>query len=171
MPTMRLRLMILLLIPASALAQIETIELENGDKVTGTIVEQTDEKIVLSHGVFGRIEIPLAEVKQEEPPNPGVFGTGFLAGWTRTFSFGLSGQQGDSETTDLTSAFDADFEDDTRRWAFDARYNFSAADGSPTQNNAMTSLERDFLFADSPWFAFARGRFDYDQFRTWRFRL
>ena len=171
MAWIRLRLTILLLIPVSAMAQTETIELENGDKVTGTIVERTDEKIVLTHDVLGRIEIPLAEVKPEEPPDPGLFGVGFLAGWTRTVSLGISGQQSNINTTKIISALDADFKDDTRRWAFDARYNFSASDGDTTQNNAMTALERDFLFADSSWFAFARGRFDYDQLRSWRFRL
>jgi putative salt-induced outer membrane protein YdiY len=35
----------------------------------------------------------------------------------------------------------------------------------------MTALGRDFLFGESRWFAFARGRFDYDQFRTWEFRI
>ena len=72
------------------MAQTETIELSNGDKVTGAVVERTNEKIVLTHDLFGRIEIPLAEVKPPEPPNPGLFGTGFLAGWTRTFSLGVS---------------------------------------------------------------------------------
>lgn len=161
----------LLLAPASARAESETFELANGDKVTGEVVEQTDEKIVLAHAVLGRIEIPRAEVKQPEPPNPGLFGTGFLAGWTRTFSLGFSGQQGNSDTADIVAALDGDFEDESRRWAFDARYNFSASEGSTTQDNAMTSLARDWLFAESRWFTFARGRFDYDDFRTWKFRI
>ncbi len=171
MAWIRLRLTILLLIPVSAMAQTETIELENGDKVTGTIVERTDEKIVLTHDVLGRIEIPLAEVKPEEPPDPGLFGVGFLAGWTRTVSLGLSGQQSNINTTKIISALDADFEDDTRRWAFDARYNYSTADSDTTNHNAMVALGRDWLFSESRWFTFARGRFDYDDFRTWELRL
>ena len=112
-----------------------------------------------------------SELKQPEPPNPGLFGTGFLFGWTRTFSLGLSGQQGNSDTTDLTMALDADAENEKRRWAFDARYNLSIADGDTTKNNAMTSLGRDWLFPESKWFAFAAARFDYDDFRTWTFRI
>ncbi len=161
----------LLLAPASARAQSETFELANGDKVSGEIVEQSDARIVLEHPVFGRVEIPRAELKQPEPRSPGLFGTGFLEGWTRTFSLGFSGQQGNSETADVVVALDGDFEDASRRWTFDARYNFSASQGSTTQNNAMTALGRDWLFADSRWFTFARGRFDYDDFRTWEFRL
>jgi hypothetical protein len=151
--------------------QTETIELGNGDKVTGTVVERTDEKIVLDHEVFGRMEVPLAQLKQPEPPNPGLFGTGFLEGWTRTFSLGLSGQEGNSKTLDIIVGLDADAENEKRRWAFDARYNYSTADSDTTNNNAMVALGRDWLFSESRWFTFARGRFDYDDFRTWEFRL
>jgi putative salt-induced outer membrane protein YdiY len=152
-------------------AQTETVELSNGDKVTGTVVERTDEKIVLDHEIFGRIEIPVAQLMQPEPPNPGLFGTGFLEGWTRTFSLGLSGQEGNSKTLDIIAALDFDSENEKRRWTFDARYNYSTADGDKTNNNAMVALGRDWLFGESRWFTFARGRFDYDDFRTWTYRI
>ena len=171
MPAIRVRLMLLLLVPVSALADTETIELSNGDKVTGTVIERTDEKIALAHDVLGRIEIPVAQLMPPEPPNPGLFGTGFLEGWTRTFSFGLSGQEGNSKTLDLNGALDADYEDDTRRWAFDARYNYSTADSDTTNHNAMVALGRDWLFSESRWFVFAKSRFDYDDFRTWKYRI
>jgi putative salt-induced outer membrane protein YdiY len=151
--------------------QTETVELGNGDKVTGTVIERTDDKIVLDHAVFGRIEIPLAQLKQPEPPNPGLFGTGFLEGWTRTFSVGLSGQEGNSKTLDIIAALDADSENEKRRWTFDARYNYSTADSDTTKENAMVALGRDWLFSESRWFMFTRSRFDYDDFRTWKYRI
>jgi hypothetical protein len=92
-------------------AETATFELGNGDKVSGTVVEQDDERIVLEHDVFGRIEIPVAQLKPAEPPNPGLFGTSFLTGWKRTLSLGVSGQEGNSKTTDIVAALDADFED------------------------------------------------------------
>lgn len=163
--------LLVLLLPVAAPAATETIELGNGDKVTGAVVERTDETIVMDHPVFGRIEIPVAEVKLPEPPNPGLFGTGFLAGWTRTFNLGVSGQEGNSKTTDVHVGLDAKAEDDQRRWAFHSEYNLSLADGSTTTNNAMASLGRDWLFPDSRWFLFTLGRLDFDDFRTWQLRL
>jgi putative salt-induced outer membrane protein YdiY len=156
---------------AKGQVQAETVELGNGDKITGAVVERTDETIVLCHDVFGRIEIPIAQLMQPAPPNPGLFGTGFLEGWTRTFSLGLSGQQGDSETLDIIAALDADSENEKRRWDFDARYFYSTADSDTTKNNAMVALGRDWLFGKSRWFMFTRGRADYDDFRTWEFRI
>ena len=171
MPALRTPLLLSCVLLMATPVAADTFELDNGDKVSGTVVERNDERIVLESPIFGRIEFPVAELKKPKPPNPGLFGTSWLEGWTRTFSLGFSGQQGNSDTADVTVALDADFEDDTRRWAFDARYNFSTAEGSTTQNNAMLGLGRDFLFHDSRWFAFARGRFDFDDFRTWKFRI
>lgn len=170
-PRARCLIAILTLLPATAPAETETVELVNGDKITGEVVERTDQAIVLQHDVFGRVEIPLAELKPPDPPNPGLFGTSFLFDWTRTFSLGFSGQKGNSNTTDVTAALDADSENEHRRWAFDARYNLSISESETTSNNGMTALARDWLIPDSRFFGFTRGRFDYDQFRTWTFRL
>lgn len=158
------------LAPDAAVAETSTVELRKGDRVSGEVLERSDDRIVLQHEILGRIEIPTADVEPPAPPNPGLFGSGLLASWKRTFSLGFSGQQGDSETNDLSVALDGDFEDAKQRWSFDARYNFSVSDGEKTKNNAMLGLGHDGLFDGSPWFAFARGRFDYDEFRTFELR-
>ena len=49
MTAIRIWLLALVLVPASALADTGKIELGNGDKVTGTVVERSDEKVVLDH--------------------------------------------------------------------------------------------------------------------------
>ena len=71
---------------------------------------------VPADAVTGLLEsgISLAQLKQPAPPNPGLFGTGFLESWTRTFSLGLSGQEGDSKTLDIIAALDADSENTNR---------------------------------------------------------
>lgn len=171
MSATRFLLALSLLAPSAALAETETIELANGDKVTGTVVERTETEVVLEHDLFGRVKIPVEELKQPEPPNPGLFGTGFLLGWTRTASLGISGKEGTSDTTDVIAALDGDFEDESRRWYFDARYDLSTAEGDRTDHSAMVALGRDWLFPSSRWFLFARSRFDYDEFRTWETRL
>jgi hypothetical protein len=83
----------------------------------------------------------------------------------------VSGAQGDTTSNDVLAALDMDYEDEQRRWAFDAAYRRSAADGETTKHDAPAQLRRDWLLTDSRWFFFAMGRFDYDQFRTWTYRL
>ena len=161
-------LSILLLAPA---AVADTIELTNGDKLSGEVIEQTPDGTVIEHPVFGRLEIPAEKIKPPKAPNGGLFGTSFLAGWTRTFQLGVSGAQGNTKNTDVLAALDMDYEDEQKRWAFDAAYRFGAADGATTENAGFAQLRRDWLLAESRWFFFGIGRFDYDEFRTWTYRV
>jgi len=159
----------ILLAPLAAAA--DSLELSNGDELSGEVLERTDERVVLVHPVLGRVEIPVEQIKPPKAPNAGLFGSSFLAGWTRTFQLGVSGSQGNSKNTNVLAALDMDYEDDHRRWAFDSAYRFGRADGDTDEHDAFTQLRRDWLFEGSPWFVFAIGRFDYDQFDTWTYRV
>lgn len=165
----RLACALLLLAPLAAAA--DSIELLNGDKLSGDVVESTAERVVMDHPVLGRVVIPIEQIKPPKAPNAGLFGTSFLAGWTRTFQLGVSGAQGNTTNNDLLAALDMDYADDDRRWAFDAAYRFGRADGETNKHDAFTQLRRDWLLNDSPWFVFAIGRFDYDHFQTWTYRV
>jgi hypothetical protein len=168
---MRRILAFALLALAPPTAAADSIDLVNGDKLSGDVLERTDERVVLEHPVLGRIEIPVEQIKPPRAPNRGLFGTSFLAGWTRTFQLGVSGAQGNTKNNDVLAALDLDYEDEDKRWNFDAVYRFGAADGETNKHDAFTQLRRDWLLNESPWFLFAIGRFDYDHFRTWTYRL
>jgi hypothetical protein len=159
---------LLLLAPLAAAA--ETIELVNGDKLSGTVLERTEVGIVLEHALLGRVEIANELIEPPRAPNGGLFGTSLLAGWTRIFRIGVRGAHGNTRTNDVLGAFDLDYEDEDRRWNFDAAYRFSAADGVTTKHNAFAQLHRDWLLNGSPWFLFSNGRFDYDEFQSWKYR-
>ena len=152
-------------------AGAETLELVNGDKLSGEVIERTQDRIVLEHAVLGRIAVPTDQIQSPEPVNPGLFGTGFLRGWKRSVEMGLSGASGNSETKDLRAGLNLGYEDATRRWKFEARYLFSEQDHDTSQNNFRTILNRDFLRPDSRWFFFAGGRYDWDDFQNWEHRL
>lgn len=156
-------------IPAAGRA--ETFKLANGDKVSGQVVERTQDTITLDNPVLGRIEIPVAKLAPEKPPRPGLFGTDFLAGWTRNFQLGLNGQEGNKVSSDFTSILDLDYEDESRRWAVEAAYFYSSSDHEASKNNGRLSVEHDWLFPGSRFFAFAGGRADYDQFQSWEYRI
>ena len=163
-----LALSVLCLAPIAA---ADTIELTNGDKLSGEVIEQTADGTVIEHPVFGRLEIPAEKIKPPKAPNAGLFGTSFLAGWTRTFQLGVSGAQGNTKNNDVLAALDMDYEDEKKRWALDAAYRFGAADGATTENAGLAQLRRDWLLPESRWFFFGIGRFDYDQFRSWTYRV
>jgi hypothetical protein len=168
---MRQSLACLLILLASQAASADTIDLVNGDKLSGDVIEQTPEHVVLDHPVLGRVEIPAEQIKPPKAPSKGLFGTSFLAGWTRSFQLGVSGAQGNTRTNDVLAALDLDYEDEDKRWTFDAAYRFGRADGETNEHDAFALLRRDWLLRDSRWFFFADGRFDYDQFKSWTYRV
>lgn len=155
----------------SVSAHADTFKLANGDQVTGDVVERTQDTITLQSPILGRIEVPVAQLAPEKPPRPGLFGTSFLAGWKRTFRLGMNGEGGDSTTADATTGLSLRYEDEERRWRIDTAYFYSRADSEQTKSNGFISAERDWLFSDSPWFAFAGARGDYDAFRSWEYRV
>jgi putative salt-induced outer membrane protein YdiY len=163
-------LALLLIFPLTQ-AGAETLELVNGDKLSGEVIERTEDHVVLDHAVLGRVTVPTAKLESPEPVNPGLFGTGFLRGWKRSIEMGLSGASGNSETKDLRAGVNLGYEDKTRRWKFEARYLFSEQDHDTSQNNFRTILNRDFLLPNSRWFYFAGGRYDWDDFQNWEHRL
>ena len=162
---------VLLVLLVAATASAETYELQNGDKISGEVLRLDDEKVVLMHAVFGEIELPLEEIAPAKGPQPGLFGTPFLAGWTRTFKLGVNGERGESETADVVASLDLDYDHDALRWRVDGRYAFSTAERSTTKHNALFEATREKHFADSRWFWLANGRWDWDEFRSWDHRL
>lgn len=169
---MRMALVVVLALYAiPAMARADTFKLANGDKVSGHVVARTPDTITLDNPVLGRIEIPVAKLAPEKPPRPGLFGTNLLKGWTRTLQLGMNGQTGNTVSNDFTSILDLDAEDEWRRWAVEAAYFYSSADHQASKNNGHLSVDRDWLFPGSRWFAFAGGRGDYDQFQSWEYRV
>ncbi|MGB0723593.1 MAG: DUF481 domain-containing protein [Gammaproteobacteria bacterium] len=91
--------------------------------------------------------------------------------WKRTFSAGLSGAQGNSDTSLFDLGFGANYEDEWARWVIDSKYLLSETDGTTSEHNLFVSANRDWLEPGSPWFKFALGRFDWDEFKDWDYRL
>jgi putative salt-induced outer membrane protein YdiY len=147
-----------------------TVKLVSGDVVTGELVERTDEKIVIDHALFGRLEIPTQQISADTL-HPGLLGTGFLAGWDKNLHVGFSGSEGDTDEADLLVGLTLDYSDERKFWELDARYELSYADNDIDDHNARVTGLRDWLFPGSRWFAFAHTRYDYDDFESWEHRV
>lgn len=92
-------------------------------------------------------------------------------GWDSSFEFGFSGSTGNSEQTNVYAAFKTLNETASDRWKIDASYLFAKQDGERTENEFTTGVLKDWLLPDSPWFYFAQGRYDYDEFESWDQRV
>ena len=171
----------------------DTVELVNGDVLSGTISERSDERIVLVHPVLGEMVISADQVSaftigdaapQPEPapaeapaeplpapPKPELFGTGIMAGWDRSVEVGFNGSEGNTETFSLKAAFNAGYEDERDRWKLATTYWRSGDDGDVSENEFKALVIKDWLIPASAWFYFAVGQYEYDQFQAWEHRV
>ena len=154
-------------------AGADELKLANGDTINGEIVEWAVEHVVIDHPQLGRVRLSLDQLAIDtgKPPSRGLFGTNFLQGWKRSIELGFNGRTGNSSLTNLTGGLDFRFEDAFRRWKIDGRYFYNEDDDGVGDNNAIVNFGRDWLNPGSRWFARASGRYQYDQFESWRHRL
>ena len=112
-------------------AVTETIELTSGDKITGVIVSRDESGVVMDHPVFGRITIPDAEIAVEtpEPETPGLFGTNFLRGATRSVGLGVSGASGNTQNVGLSATLAIEKETDRHSGRFGTAYLYGSDSG------------------------------------------
>ena len=179
----------------------DTVTLTNGDILNGTVTDQNDQTVTLTHPVLGDIVLPAEQVQAvavtpaegedieastepaatgavvppatEEPPpnlNPDSLSQKILPGWDKHFELGFTGSDGNSQTLNIHSGFSAIQEDDYKRWNLDMSYLRNQDDGMRTRNEFTTEIVRDWLMPDSPWFKFASGKYEYDEFQTWESR-
>jgi hypothetical protein len=165
-----LALAIGLALPATARA--ETIELETGDKLEGVVIlEKGEESWVVEHPVLGQIEIPVDQIKPPDPVKPGLFGTSFMRGWSRSISAGFSGSSGVTSENNINADVLLTNETERHRDLFEARYYYADADKSRTNNEFDAVHVHDFLIKDSKWFSFLAGNYKYDEFQGWDHRI
>jgi putative salt-induced outer membrane protein YdiY len=170
---------------AASVGHADKVRLQNGDIVTGEIVETSAAGVVLVHPVLGKLTIAADQIEAQvdgdaalpalpappPPPRPGLFGTGLLAGWNKQIQLGFNGASGNSDNRDLLAGVRGNYADERKRWQFDSGYFRSSTEGDETKNQAFALLLRDFLFTGTKYFAFASTRYDYDQFQNWDHRL
>lgn len=169
----RLALAALLLV-ASPPALADKIKLANGDEIHGEILEWAVDHIVVEHPQLGRVTLGLDQLALEtgKPPSAGLFGTTFLRGWSRSVNLGLNGKQGSTDSTNITAGLNFAYRDDWTRWKLTGRYFYNKSDDEgDNDNNGRLDLRRDWLVPGSRFFAFATGRYQYDQFESWQHRV
>lgn len=109
---------------------------------------------------------PAAEPKELIESEPS-----FFEGWDASLGLGFSGTDGNSETTSLNAEFKAQREDEEDRWIFRSAYFTGSNDGETNKNEFISELTKDWLMPDSPWLYFAQGKYQYDQFQSWKHRV
>jgi hypothetical protein len=161
------------------------IQLVSGTRIAGEIVEETGDTLTLRNSELGEILIPEGQIAArlapdaplgpkapapEEAPPPGLFGTSFLAGWEKSVALGISGKSADTDEVSFTASVEGDYADDDKRWKLRSAYFYGELESTTSKNEGFANLRRDWLVPDQPWFIWAEGRTDYNDFQAWQFR-
>lgn len=147
--------------------------LSNGDILSGRIVGHKKGQIIFEHEILGRLILDESQIQPKDTPKEdnGLLATGFLENWDRSLELGLNGSEGNSRNQHLHAGARLKFKDESKRWDIETAYDSSENSGRQSRNQFFAQFNRDFLTPDSPRFYFSEGRYDWDQFEDWDYRL
>lgn len=167
------------------------LTLTNGEVVRGELTALADGAVHILHPIFGEIALARAMVAnvaldqqpnatiptpQPEPEAPETVvpppPTSLLEGWKGTVEFGLNGSSGNTERVNLRAGLGATRKTNKIETSLNFTYVWAKDEGDNTENRARVDLRNDWLLGDdSPWRAFLKGSFEFDEFQDWDTRL
>ncbi len=191
-------LLVLLAVMTFAADPTWELVLTTGEVLRGQLVQRNEESIVFEHPVLGRLTIPADSVKtlrELQTPDPATESTSAAAvaapsepavmddaidvkpiekvkgSWDSRFSLGLNASSGKTTESSFRLSLDSVYEDPNKKYTFDSFYLFKQTDNISTENKLTAGIRGDWPFAGSPWGYFGQGRYDFDEFQSWRHRV
>jgi putative salt-induced outer membrane protein YdiY len=168
---------------SAALYGEDIVILKRGDVLRGNISRQTDNQVVLEHPDLGELVINfdriesvnpakiVEEIEQEVVPEkePSLIQQLKDKGWSMTFDFSLNGSYGNTDEQSSRLGFDAKREFDNEIFKFDFSY-YNKIKESKVSDNKFSTGFRNQWFDGPKFYKFLLGRYDYDEFKSWRER-
>jgi len=173
----------------AAPALAEDVQLVTGEVLKGKVSERSSAGLRIDHPVLGRLWIsgenvvsvdggPLvdpvtqavtdlqdaAAATEAAAPEPEVDPA---EAWKFSIALGASGKSGNGDSNDLNASVGAEQEDATKRWRLLGEYVYADSDNEKTKDKAGVTVLRDFKLKDSPWFFYAAGKMEWDEFTPW----
>ncbi len=170
----------------SVSASAEIITLKNGDSIHAVVKDETNSQLTVEHQSLGTLSILREQIisinhEQEDlsedevtatpTADRGMFNTGLLKDWERSFEMGLDGSAGVSQSETLRLGLELEYEDDKDRWNSKTIYYLDRSEHETSENKLNTDLTKDWLIKDSKWFYFSHSGFDWDRFKDWDYRI
>lgn len=155
----------------------EGIAEEQGIVLTELKTETAEEKVEIAEEnvkvATQQVEVAEDNLKlaKGEKVGNGFMGTGWFKDWGSSIELGFRGSSGSSVNANFRTAFSTRYEDADHRWNFNTFYLLASEDNVSSQNRVNSLLVKDWFFADTKWFAFASGMYDWDEFKDFNHRL
>ncbi len=161
--------------------QTITIELMNGDKLTGLLEQADAAKLVILHDILGRLEIARAAIKPAVPAPPP---TPPASPWSGKFDLSLSGSQGNTENQNFRTQLDVRHEDDEAIDLFTFWFRRAEAETEvtdpvtgvtddevqTTEEKSFTQWRHEWKGGDERWRPFVQASYETDTFLDYNAR-
>jgi len=166
-------IILFLTILSTNLVNAAEIRLKNGDIIHGEIIENKGNQIKLSHPTLGVITLSSSQIipTKKQAVDLGMFDSEFLKNWSREVDLGVNGSKGNSDNMHLHAGARLKTKDTLMRWDIATEYNSSEDSGNKSKNDFFMRFNRDFLIPDANHFYFTEGRYEWDDFQDWDYRI
>lgn len=166
-------------------AHADVIVLTSGESLEASVVEESDKAVVVEHAILGRLTIQRDKIaKITDGEATAMFASNVVehvapveepkvddTAWKSHFTAGAGFQSGNTENAELSLELTANRENEKSRDTVDARYYYGQERGDRNANKFTGGILHDWIIKESRWSIFADGRFDYDEFNSWEYRL
>jgi len=167
-----------------------TVDLSNGDRLSGPIVSQDDDSVTIDHPVLGHVTLPKVERAPTAISAPPPAGAGEEDGlpsapvlvksvnipksppvWNG--KAGLSLNYTNNTQTSINARLSGELHKKTKAQKFDlqAWYLFVTTDGEVTQSKAYVDASQNWLLKDSKWLYFVNTQYLYNSNQAWEHML
>lgn len=118
--------LVLLFLNVACLSFGAEIYLQNGDRITGEIIEQSDTQIRIATKAMGEIVVDAKYVKPKEEPKPQAVVE--ESPWDRSISFGYNQTGGNTQKSGANMVLKANRKTDDDEWSFEHRSSYTSSD-------------------------------------------
>ncbi len=159
------------------------VDMNNGDRFTGRLLESTAGYIVIDHGELGNITLQRAAFKPKQTEEE-VAEAEVSSPWSGTFDISASGKRGNSQDqgarVDITARHEDDVAVDQYAFLYEKARSESQVpkagggtkkSGKPTVRRAYLEARREWFLDDSVWRPYLQGSVDDDKFKAYDQRL
>ncbi len=154
-----------------------TVTLQNGDRIKGSILTNSDDGLYLQHKTLGQLTLDQTQVKavaysHTDPAYEGnALDHWFFPGWDKSLEIGFSGTDGNTDTLNFYAAFSTKQTTERDRWDIQARYFLTYDEGDQTRDEGNAFVIKDWLVPDEDYFYFGTARYDHDRFSGYEDRF
>ncbi|MDG1838661.1 MAG: DUF481 domain-containing protein [Phycisphaerales bacterium] len=184
--------LVFVLVPTVLLADSVTVVFPDGDRLTGEVISQSGDTVVIHHAVLGEVAVPASMVStptneevvrtatpeakgapaiaitDEEPAKASVLDPN---PWIGSISLAGNTSRNAGDTTNIRLGGELHKKSDAGNFDLSLSWYWNQDNGDTTDNDVLVRASQEWFITDSRWLYFAQGTWQYDQFADWAHRV